>query len=144
MSTSSLPALPCLCASFRRVTRALSQRYDAAMRELGLTITQFTLLQTLSFVGEISQGQLGEILAMDSTTLTRSLKIMSRHGWVATRPGTDRRERLLSLTPKGMNEFNRALPHWRKAQAEMRAQLGEKRWQHLTSLINEVTSLVAE
>lgn len=133
-----------MCASSRRLSRALTQRYDAALRDLGLTITQFTILQALSLTGEVAQGQLGEILAMDSTTLTRTMKTMSRHGWIAGRHGTDRRQRWLTLSPSGKAEFKRALPHWRRAQTQLRARLGQKRWNHLTHLISEVTATVAE
>jgi DNA-binding MarR family transcriptional regulator len=132
-----------MCANFRRVTRAITQRYDQALRPLGITITHFTILQALSLTGKISQGRLGEILAMDSTTLTRTLAIMKRHGWITIQPGSDRRERLLDLSKSGEAEFNRALPYWKTAQAELRKQLGEKRWQNLSSLLNEVTSAVA-
>jgi DNA-binding MarR family transcriptional regulator len=38
--------------------------------------TQFILLQALSQAGEVSQGTLAGILAIDSTTLTRTLAIM--------------------------------------------------------------------
>ena len=139
-----IPALPCLCANLRRASRAISQRYDQAMRPVGLTITHFTILQALSLTGEVLQGSLGEILAMDSTTLTRTLAIMSRHGWITIRRGTDRRERWLNLSTAGKAEFKRALPHWQTAQAQLRTQLGEKRWHNLMNLINEVTSAVAE
>ena len=84
-SLPNLPNLPCLCATFRRTARALSQLYDEALRPLGLKTTQFTILQALSLTGEVSQGRLGEILALDSTTLTRTLAIMKRRKWVATR-----------------------------------------------------------
>lgn len=144
MSKPSIPALPCMCASFRRASRALTQRYDEAMRPLGLTGTQFTILQVLTITGEIPQGKLGEILAMDSTTLTRTLKIISRHGWIATRRGKDRRERWLRLSPAGEAEFRRAQPHWEKVQEQLHAQLGDKRWNNLMNLINEVTAAVAE
>lgn len=135
-------SLPCTCATLRRASRALSQRYDLAMRPLGLTITHFTILQALSLTGEVLQGKLGEILAMDSTTLTRTLAIMKRHGWITIRRGSDGRERWLSLNKAGKAEFNRALPHWKAAQAQVRTQLGEKRWRNLTNLLNEVTSTV--
>jgi DNA-binding MarR family transcriptional regulator len=144
MSRSVLPSLPCLCATFRRSARALTQRYDEALRPAGITITQFTLLQALTLTGEISQGRLGEILTMDSTTLTRTLEIMKRHGWISPRAGTDRRERWLTLSPAGTAEFHRALPLWESAQAKLRAQLGKKRWASLINLINEVTAVVAE
>ena len=136
--------LPCLCATLRRASRTLSQRYDKAMRPLGITITHFTILQALSLTGKVLQGRLGEILAMDSTTLTRTLAIMNRHGWITIRPGNDRRERWLSLSKSGKAEFNRVLPHWKTAQAQVHTQLGEKRWHNFTNLLNEVTSAVTE
>jgi len=139
-----MPPLPCMCASLRRASRAISQFYDQAMRPLGLTITQFTILQALTLAGEIPQGRLGEILSMDSTTLTRTLKILRKHGWIAGRSGSDRRERLLRLSPAGKTEFDRALPHWQNTQAQMRVRIGDTRWNRLADLIHKVTSVVAE
>ena len=144
MSKSVIVPLPCLSASFRRAARALTQHYEAALQPLGLRGTQFTLLQALSLTGEVSQGTLGEILAIDSTTLTRTLAIVERQGWIATRPGEDRRERLLSLSKAGRAEYKRALPLWEKVQRELRAQFGDKRWNELLNLTNEVTAKVAE
>ena len=127
MKNLSSPILPCMCANVRRAARALTQRYDDALRPLGLTITQFTILQALSLAGEPTQGDLGELLAMDSTTLTRTLAIMSRNGWIGKRYGADRRERRLRLTRAGESEFNRAVPNWRNAQETLREQLGKGR-----------------
>jgi DNA-binding MarR family transcriptional regulator len=136
--------LPCLSASFRRAARVLTQHYETALRPLGLRGTQFTLLQALSLTGEVSQGILGEILAIDSTTLTRTLAIMERQGWIVSRSGEDRRERLLSLTKVGTAQFKRALPHWEKVQQQLRAQFGNKRWHELFNVTNEVTAKVTE
>ncbi|MGC2210564.1 MAG: MarR family winged helix-turn-helix transcriptional regulator [Candidatus Korobacteraceae bacterium] len=144
MSKLSIPMLPCMCASFRRSARALTQHYDEALRPLGLRATQFTILQALSLTGEISQGELGEILAIDSTTLTRTLEIMGRRGWIAKRHGKDRRERWLRLAKDGEAQLNRALPHWQKVQSRLRRQLGDERWESLLNVINEVTSTVME
>ena len=144
MSKPPSISLPCMCASFRRAARVLTQHYDAALRPLGLRATQFTLLQALSLAGEVSQGTLGEILSIDSTTLTRTLAIVERQGWIASRSGEDRRERLLSLSKAGTAEYNRALPHWEKVQQELRAQFGNKRWNELLNLTNEVTAKVTE
>jgi len=144
MSKASTVPLPCLSASFRRATRALTQHYEVALRPLGLKGTQFTLLQALSLTGEVSQGKLGEILAIDSTTLTRTLAIMMRQGWIVSRPGEDRRERLLSLSKAGRAEYKRALPHWEKVQQELRAQFGDTRWNELFNLTNQVTAKVTE
>lgn len=132
-----------MCSSFRRTSRALTQLYEDAMRPLGLRATQFTILLVLSRTGEVSQGQLGGMLAMDSTTLTRTLRIMSRHGWIAERPGRDRRERVLRLSSGGEAQLRRALPAWEKVQARLRNQLRERPWKNLLQLTKQVTDLAA-
>ena len=142
MSKPATFALSCMCASFRRASRVLTQHYDTALRRLDLRATQFTLLQALSLAGEVSQGTLGEILAIDSTTLTRTLAIMGRRGWIASRSGKDRRERWLSLSEAGKAEYKRALPYWEKVQQELRTRLGNKHWNKLLNLTNEVTAEV--
>jgi DNA-binding MarR family transcriptional regulator len=131
-----------MCGNFRRTARALTQLYDLALRPLGLRATQFTILQFLSLAGEVSQGHLGEMLAMDSTTLTRTLEIMARRGWIAERRGKDRRERWLRLAKAGETQLNRALPAWEKVQTRLRRQVGEQAWKNLLQLTNQVAELV--
>jgi DNA-binding MarR family transcriptional regulator len=138
---TSLPNLPCLCATFRRTARALSQLYDEAVRPLRLRTTQFTILQALSLTGEVSQGQLGEILALDSTTLTRTLAIMKRRKWVATRQGRDGRERLISLSTAGRELLDLAAPAWQAAQDRLRSELGAERWNALFQENREITAV---
>lgn len=142
--TGSLPILPCMCSSFRRTARALTQLYEEAFRPLGLRATQFTILQFLSIAGEVSQGQMGAMLAMDSTSLTRTLAHMVRNGWIAERRGADRRERLLRLSRAGEKQLARALPIWEQVQSRLRRKLGETRWKELLGLTSAVTELATE
>jgi len=137
---NQVPELPCMCASFRRTARALTQVYDEALRSLGLRTTQFTILQALSLAGEVSQGQLGEILALDSTTLTRTLAIMRRRKWIETRRGSDGRERLLSLSEAGRAQLDRASPSWQGVQDRLQSQFGDERWGELFQQNREMTA----
>src|SRR5579863_8321425 len=143
MSQSHLPELPCMCGSFRRTARALSSFYEEALRATGLRVTQLTILQVLARAGEVSQGRLGEILAMDSTSLTRTLAIMRRRGWIAERRGEDQRERLLRLSRGGAAKLKRVTPVWNEVQARLGGKLGERGWKNLLRLTNQVTELVA-
>jgi DNA-binding MarR family transcriptional regulator len=144
MTKSLMPSLPCMCASFRRTSRALTQLYEDALRPTGLRATQFTVLQTLSLAGEVTQGELGQILAMDSTTLTRTLTIMGRHGWIAKRRGEDRREWRMRLSKTGETQFKQALPHWEKAQTRLRRRLGEELSNNLMKLTQKVTNALID
>jgi DNA-binding MarR family transcriptional regulator len=139
MDRFSLPSLDCMCGGFRRSTRALTQLYEQTFRPLGLRASQFTILQVLSRAGEVSQGQLGDILAMDSTTLTRTLMIMRQQGWITERRGEDRRERRLRLARDGEALLERAAPEWKKVQARLRSELGERTWENLARLSDRVT-----
>jgi DNA-binding MarR family transcriptional regulator len=141
---NSLPILPCMCSSFRRTARALTQLYEEAFRPLGLRATQFTILQFLSFAGEVSQGQMGEMLAMDSTSLTRTLALMARQGWIAERRGADRRERLLRLARAGEKQLERALPVWEEVQSRLRRKIGEQGWKKLLQDTSAVTELIRQ
>jgi DNA-binding MarR family transcriptional regulator len=144
MTNSRAPSLPCICASLRRTSRVITQLYEDALRPAGLRGTQFTVLQTLSLAGEVTQAELGEILAMDSTTLTRTLTIMSRHGWIAKRRGADRREWRMRLSKAGQTQFKRALPHWQKAQTQLRRQLGDELADKLIKLTQNVTNALID
>ena len=144
MKPDSLPDLPCLCATLRLASRSLSQLYDEALRPLGLRGSQFTILQVLSLAGEVNQGELGQMLAMDSTTLTRTIAIMSRHGWIARRPGEDSRVTMIRLSSAGKTQLERAEPYWEKVQARVKKKLGGGRWDELMSVSNDVTRMVAE
>ncbi|MGA9472090.1 MAG: MarR family winged helix-turn-helix transcriptional regulator [Terriglobales bacterium] len=141
MSQPTLPNLPCLCANFRRASRALTQLYETAIRPLGIRATQLTILQVLTRAGDLPQGKLGEILAMDSTSLTRTLAIMKRHGWIAYRRGEDRRERWVCLAPGGKSQLRRVEPAWEKVQSHLRSQLGDRDWNNFLELTRQVASI---
>src|SRR5258706_7428011 len=107
--------LPCACANLRRAARVVTQFYDGVLRPSGLRATQFTLLQALNLAPGISQKQLAELLEIDSTTLTRTLALLRRKGWLRSKAGIDRRELRLSLTAAGKREYQPALPYWQTA-----------------------------
>jgi len=144
MNDLLVPVVPCMCASLRRAARALTQLYEDELRPVGLRATQFTLLQVLSLAGEVTQGELGQMLAMDSTSLTRTLGIMTRHGWIQKRRGVDRRQWRLRLSKAGEAQLNRAIPRWEKVQARLRQQLGHRQWNQLMKLTNHVTNAVTQ
>jgi DNA-binding MarR family transcriptional regulator len=136
---SRFPTLPCACATLRRASRAVTQLYDEALRPAGLRATQFTLLQVLARIGETTQGDLGERLALDSTTLSRTLLLLEQQGWIRSAPGVDRRQRRLRLTPKGRSKLEQAEPGWSAAQQRLRTALGEPQWTELFFRLDQLT-----
>lgn len=128
---NGIVSLPCACANLRRAARIVTQRYDHSLRPAGLKATQFTLLQALATAGNISQGQLGDLLGLDSTTLTRTLSLLRKKGWIQASRGQDRREVRLVLTAQGRRKYRSARPYWQSAQTQLRRVLGETGWKQI-------------
>jgi DNA-binding MarR family transcriptional regulator len=134
-------ATPCLCNALRQATRAVSRLYDEELRGVGLRTTQCSLLRRLSAAGEVRQRDLGGLMSLDETTLTRNLRPLIDAGWVAIRPGEDRREKLVRLTDAGAAKLREARPAWQQAQERLRSRLPEGTWSNLLDVLPELTRL---
>jgi DNA-binding MarR family transcriptional regulator len=115
----------CLCLHVQRAARALARRFDAALRPLGLTNGQFSLMMSLNRPEAPAIGAVASLLAMDRTTLTAALKPLERRGLIRiTTDHLDHRARLLELTPQGRKLLARAVPVWTSTHAAVEACLG--------------------
>jgi DNA-binding MarR family transcriptional regulator len=114
--------------------------YNQELRSSDLELPQLTLLMTLNLTGETTQKALGRLLAMDSTTLTRTLSFLVDRGWIGVNPGQDRREKLLTLTPAGRRKLQQAHPNWARAQKKLRTSLGEGTWRQMGQLLANITN----
>jgi DNA-binding MarR family transcriptional regulator len=131
--------LPCACQNLRRLTRVVTRIYDQELTRAGLEITQFGLLTALAAVGEANQKRLSAGFAMDSTTLTRTLALMRKQGWVRVKAGKDRRERLFSLTGAGRRQMVMAQPYWEQAERRLRDELGDAGWKYMKETVLPMT-----
>src|SRR3954454_1640811 len=114
-ATTRLVRDTCLCLHLQRAARAVARRFDEALRPLGLTNGQFSLLMSLNRPEPPTIGNVAALLAMDRTTLTANLKPLERRGLVEVRiDGADRRSRRLVLTQQGRDLLQSALPVWQR------------------------------
>lgn len=114
----------CLCLHVQRAARALARRFDDALRPIGLTHGQFSLMISMNRPKAPGMAAVAALLAMDRTTLTAALKPLRRRGLVKVAPDPDdRRGRLMVLTAKGRRLLIRAVPVWRKTHAALEALL---------------------
>jgi DNA-binding MarR family transcriptional regulator len=110
----------CLCLHLQRAARAVARRFDVALRPLGLTNGQFSLLMSLNRPDPPTIGDVAALLAMDRTTLTAALKPLERRRLVEVLvDAADRRSRRLLLTPAGRDLLIGALPIWESEHAAL-------------------------
>lgn len=123
-STTLLVRDTCLCLHVQRAARALARLLDEALRPVGLTNGQFSLMMSLNRPEPPPMGPVANLLAMDQTTLTAALKPLQRRGWVNVTPSTkDKRARLLSLTAEGKSVLAAAVPIWQSTHAMLEDKL---------------------
>ena len=114
----------CLCLHVQRAARALARAFDEALRPVGLTHGQFSLLMSLNRPAPPSMGSVAALLAMDRTTLTANLKPLERRGLVrVTLDPEDKRGRRLILTAAGRALLVAALPAWKRTHAAIERSL---------------------
>jgi DNA-binding MarR family transcriptional regulator len=119
---------PCVCNTLRIVTRAVTQLYDETLRPSGLRVTQFSTLAAIARVGEANVTQLTDTLAIDQTTLTRSLTLLERDQMVERVPHPDGRIKAMRLTARGRRVLAAARPLWARAQNRVLREWGTKAW----------------
>src|SRR5205807_2990014 len=91
----------CASFNFRRTARAVTSLYDTALQKSGIRSTQFAILVGLAKSQPVSIGALADVLVIDATTLTRSLRLLRREGLIVISNRAAMRQRFLTITAKG-------------------------------------------
>lgn len=114
----------CAASRVRQISRVVTARYDACLRDRGITTNQLTILCLIVARGPSRSVDLEPHLAMEQSTLSRTLRRMLEHGWIERRPDDDRRCHLVAATDEGVALIRRAHDAWSDAQAWIRDRLG--------------------
>jgi DNA-binding MarR family transcriptional regulator len=85
--------------------------------------------------------KLAKLTVTERTTLTRNLTILEKKGFILIEPGSDRRQRQVTITEQGLEVLTAAIPLWEKAQAHIEKGLGENRMGSLLKDLSEITAL---
>src|SRR5260221_12892734 len=77
----------CTCFNLRRVTRVITQSFDAELRKYGIRITQTPILSALNARSGASMGELSDWLGMERTTLVPNLRPLQSKCLIKVRGG---------------------------------------------------------
>ncbi len=135
----------CSCNMFRESARKITQFYEGSLREVGIKPTQFSILAAIANTGPIQLTQLADRLLLERTSLTRNLNVLERNGWVQLQTGEeDLRQRVVSLSKKGYEQLDQAIPYWKKAQKAIVNKMGQDTITGLRKTLNEMTGVIEE
>ena len=136
---------PCIPLHVRKADRLLSQMYERYFAKSGMRGTQFALLRAIAAMPEPFITEIGRILGMDQTTVTRNVEKLEKSGLVETgpKPG-DTRKKMVRLSASGKARLAAAEPCWAEAQQALLDGLGEDEARELLRLLAKVSALAQE
>jgi DNA-binding MarR family transcriptional regulator len=130
----------CTCFNVRRISRVITQYFDAEVRRHGLRPTQTPILGALQAKNGWGMAELSEWLGMERTTLLRNLRPLQRDGLVRAKGGGRGGHVELEITEKGRTALAKMLPAWRSAQDKVVAILGKERWSSIIRDLEDVAT----
>ena len=129
----------CLLTRTRRISRHITNIYDHAMRSLGVSSAQVSLLTTIAKLDGASRAEIGRANYQERSTLTRNLALLLKEGWVEELQA-EGRSRPIVLSDTGRKLLAAAAPRWRAAQIEARKLLGDENSATLISVADSLKS----
>lgn len=135
---------PCHCINVRRAANALTKFYDRAVEPIGLTISQFSLLNDIRLLGACNKSELAQYAGLERTTVIRNLEALRKKGLVAETDGATRRSRLIQLTDKGEQAIAAGMPLWKQAQVRARDVMGQQLVEGIAQALESIETLARE
>ena len=115
----------CLMGRARLLTRVLTGMYDDELRPFGLKATQLNLLVVVAQLGPVRRIEIGRVIHLDPSTLTRNLQVMLSNGWIEeVADDEDGRGLPLQATRRGKALLEEVAPAWKQAQGKAEKLLG--------------------
>ncbi len=134
----------CHCITLRRAANAITEYYDMALKEVGLTTSQYSLLKNLGRLEIASTSELAEQVNLDRSTLVRNLKPMLEKGMIVDLAKKNARNHQFQVSERGLALLEEANPRWQKAQDGIKAYLGEENVEMLMEMLYRLQELNME
>ena len=123
-----------------RAREAVMRGFRPLLREHGLNEQEWRIMRALMEAGELEIGELAQQVFILKPSATRTVKNLDARGIVArSRPASDQRRSLISLTAKGRTLFGQLAPHSEQEYARITQRIGRRDMDELYLLLGHVT-----
>lgn len=131
-----------LAFNVRAASRVVTQVYDNALKGLGISSTQFSLLGAIEWGDMASVTELSNRLKMERSTLSRGLFYLCHYGFIENYFGKDRRYKIYRLTEKGKKTLESAVLLWDQLQFKIISLVGRERYHELLSELETLSDVL--
>lgn len=117
---------PCYCLMLRRAASSVTDMYDKALAEYGITLNQFSIIINLNNMSMATTTELAQQIGLERSTLVRNLKAIMAMGYIENVSGENERNNHLRVTSSGRHLLKLTIPVWQSVQDKISESLGSK------------------
>ena len=123
----------------RRADQTLSEPFYVVLTKYGVARSEWRLLAVLRELGELAVGDLATAALSPQPTVTHALRRLEKRGLVSRTLGTnDKRQRFISITPRGLQLTTTLIDEAKQLEADALAEAGD-----LSTLVEQLHELTA-
>jgi len=131
----------CAFTTVRKANRVLFRRYQEALAPTGISIVQLSILRALERHGPLPLVRLADDLAMERTSLYRTIAPLVEACMVDLSKAESGRTKIAELTAEGQKTIKRVMPYWAKAQEHILREVGDGDWQAMYKMLSTIANL---
>lgn len=117
---------PCYCLMLRRAASSVTDMYDKALAEYGITLNQFSIIINLNNMSMATTTELAQQIGLERSTLVRNLKAIMAMGYIENVSGENERNNHLKVTSSGRHLLKLTIPVWQSVQDKIAESLGSE------------------
>ena len=123
---------------FFQQNRYLVNKLNEVLKPHGLFSSQWTILFLLHQDGPMSLTAIWKYLNVEAPTVTRTVNRLETLGWVERQYGMDKREKIISLTKKGLEQFPPIAASVRSFEQEIEKKLSQEDQELLKGILKKI------
>ncbi len=127
--------------NLRRAANAVTDYYDAVLKDLGVSVSQFSLLLNLARMETANTSELAERVNLDRSTLVRNLKPLLERGLILDFAREDARSHKFAVSETGQALLEKGIPQWEHAQETVKDYLSPEDTETLLRLLRKLHEL---
>ena len=123
----------CISRKLMKCNRIVSAIFRKQFKSFELTNSQISILFIVSKKGLTTQSELSEILSLEKSTVSRSIRLLLKNGCLEKKTLKE-----IRLTTKGMGLLEKIIPHWELAMTEVRLKLKDEGEQAVNLILSKL------
>lgn len=127
--------------NLRRAANAVTDYYDAVLKDLGVSVSQFSLLLNLARMETANTSELAERVNLDRSTLVRNLKPLLERGLILDFAREGARSHKFAVRETGQALLEKGIPQWEHAQETVKDYLSPEDTETLLRLLRKLHEL---